>query len=312
MMQNQGRLIALILLAVVATALLLRMPQQSADGERQRVFPDLALDQVTTVLLESEGQTFTMTRTDSGWRLEEQSGYPVSFEALSGLLVSLSELTIAETKTAKPEHHARLGVAASGEGAGRVITLLPGGEKLILGAQSASRGSFLRYAGDDRVYLSDQPLEVDMDALSWLDSVIIDVAAGSVREVSVMTTGPEWLSARWDEESEQLVLDGIPEGRELQYESITDSLARLLVNVRFLAVEPYEDGFFADPSVTRVTLDDGEIIEARSFQSGEDYWLHVNRAPASAWQYRISQFTFREFNKTMEDMLKPAGTEEAP
>ena len=312
MMQGQGRLIALIVLAVLATALLLRVPQQSVDDEPQRVFPGLVPDQVTTVILASDGQTFTMTRGGSGWQLEEQFGYPVDFGSLSGLLVSLSELAIAETKTAKPEHHARLGVAESGEGVGTVITLLPGGEKLILGARSASRGSFLRYVDDARVYLSDEPLEVAMEVLSWLDPVIIDVEAESVREVSIATARSEFLSAQWDDESGGLVLDNIPAGRELRYEGITDSLGRLLVNLRFLAVAPYRDDIFTDPRVSRVTLDDGEVIEWQTVQSGEDYWLHVSREPVSEWQYRVSQFTFRELNKTVEDMLKQPETDEVP
>ncbi len=305
MMQNQKLLVGLTVLAIALTGLMLQMPEQNESGGQNKALPDLVLDEVTGVELVADGATVSLKRTESGWVVEEKSAYPASFEALSELLLQLADLTIAEEKTKKPENHARLGVADSGEGAGARLTLNPGGQQLIVGESSASRGSYFRFAGEAQVYLSEQPLLLETDILSWLDTVIVNVDAESVRVVSIATEGAQYLSAGWDEASAALQVNNVPEGRELQYDGIADTLGRLLVNLRLLDVEPYQEGFFIDPTVTRVTLDNGETIEVQSVQSGEEYWVTTNTEANAGWQFRVSEFTYRELNKSLEDLLKP-------
>jgi len=308
MMQDKRFLIALILLAVVATGLLLQGPEQGGPNQDERlVLPGLDLDAVSGLELGRGEERVSLVLGEKGWQVEQRAGYPADFENLSAFLLQLSKLKIAERKTGKPENHDRLGVADTGEGAGTSVTLIPGGQQLIVGAASSTgRGSYFRYAGDPQVYLADSSLDVEMDVLTWLDPVIINVDAGNVREVSIATQTAGYLSAAWDEESAALRVVNVPADRELRYESIGDSLGRLLVNVRLLDVEPYQDGFFIDPTVTRLTLENGEMIEVQTVQSGEEYWLHLNHDDKDAWQYRISQFSYRDLNKTMEDMLQTA------
>ena len=306
MNQNQ-KLIGLILLAIAATALMLQIPEDNTTGETENALPDIELAEVTSVTLASGEQTVTVNKAAEGWQVAEKHDYPADFTVLSGFLTQLSGLTIAEKKTSKPENHARLGVADSGEGEGIRITIQPGEQTLVVGNEAGGRGNFFRVAGDPQVYLSQQALELDLDALAWVDPIIVNIDAESVREVSIATAKAGFLSAGWDEASMGLSIHNIPEGETLRYETIGDTLSRLLVNVRFLDVEPYMDGLFIDPTVTRVTLESGDVIEVQTVQSGEDYWLHLSTK--DAWQYRINDFTYRDLNKTMDDMLQVPDTE---
>lgn len=312
MMQNKKFLIALILLAVVATGLMLQAPNQGGSEQGETlVLPDLDLDSVSGLELSRGDEGVSLVLGPDGWQVTQKAGYPADFKNLSEFLLQLSKLRIVERKTAKPENHDRLGVADTGEGAGTSVTIKPGGEQLIVGSTSSSRGSYFRYAGDPQVYLADSSLEVNLDVLAWLDPVIINVDAETVRQVSIATKSAGYLGAAWDEESAELRLENVPADRELRYEGIADTLGRLLVNLRLLDVEPYQDGFFIDPTVTRLTLENGDLIELQTVQSGDEYWLHLGLDEKTAWQYRISEFTYRDLNKTMEDMLQPPEGSEA-
>ncbi|MBL6689959.1 MAG: DUF4340 domain-containing protein [Pseudomonadales bacterium] len=306
MMQDKRFLVALILLAVVATGLMLQAPNQGGVEQGETlVLPGLDLDAVSGLELSRGEERVSLVLGPDGWQVEQKASYPADFKNLAEFLLQLSKLRIAERKTAKPENHNRLGVADTGEGAGTSVTLKPGGEQLIVGRTSTSRGSYFRYADDPQVYLADSLLEVSLDALTWLDPVIINVDAETVRQVSIATKSAGYLGAAWDEESAELRLENVPVDRELRYEGIADTLGRLLVNLRLLDVEPYQDGFFIDPTVTRLTLENGDVIEVQTVQSGEEYWLHLGLDGKRDWQYRISEFTYRDLNKTMEDMLQP-------
>ncbi|MBO6556441.1 MAG: DUF4340 domain-containing protein [Pseudomonadales bacterium] len=301
MNQNQ-KLVGLILLAIAVTVMMLQNPEDSSTRETEKALPDIELAEVTSLTLASRDQTVTVTKGAGGWQVAEKHDYPADFTVLSGFLTQLSELTIAEGKTSKPENHSRLGVADSGDGEGVRITLQPGGQALVVGNELGGRGSFFRFAGEAQVYLSQQVLEMDLDPLAWIDPIVINIDSDSVRHVSIATANAGFLSASWDEESKALLINDIPEGEKLRYETIGDTLGRLLVNVRLLDVEPYMDGLFVDPTVTRMTRKNKGMIEAKTVQSGEEYWLHLSTE--DAWQYRINDSTYRDLNKTMDDVLQ--------
>ena len=312
----QWRIGGLALLAVLSLLFFMQVNQPETEDEPTRILPDLVLDDVTDMIIESDDSKVTLTKSSDGWKVMEKSDYPADFEALSTLLINLSEMVIAETKTARPENHARLNVADDGEGAGTRLRLQPGGEQLIIGQSAQTRGSFFRYANDPQVYLSNEPIELETGAEEWVDPIIINVDSQAVLGVSIARHGEEPLSANRDKGTETLALDDVPEGRELQYASVADSLARLLANLRLLDVEPYREDLFTRPTVTTFKVqsngegEETEEIRVLTIQSEGEYWLHLATPDLSPWQYRISQFTFDEMNKAVEDLLKPLDEEE--
>ncbi len=300
------QVIGLVVVACLATLLVVSTQRNPAEQGPQLVFTGLAdgLDEVQEIRIKGATVT-TLTRQAEGWSLVEKSGYPADIQQVSRFLLNLAALEIAETKTNRPENHARLGLMNEGPDSGVRVGLGPDIGEIIVGIDGASRGTFFRRAGDAQVYLTDVPLEVNSNPLDWLDKVVIDVAADSVREVEIGTRDAGYLRAIWDESAQALAIQNVPAGRELRYAGISDSLARMFVNLRLEDVEPYQSGFFIDPSMTRVTLVDGTEIVVSTVQSADTFWVHIDQQGLSDWQFEISEFAYGELNKTLADMLQP-------
>ena len=294
-------------MAVLTAALLFKMsPDNAKDGPRL-VFPNLKeqLSGLTSIkVTNSDGNSVSILKQDGRWVLEEKSGYDVDFSKLSRFLGHFSEHRIVEEKTSIPSNHSRLGVAVNDPGAGASVIIMPGEYFLFVGNEAPSQGSFVRYAGDSQVYLTKEPVEASADWLEWIDPVVINIEPANVREVKIATESAELLLANRNESSGEFELLGIPAGRELKHATAADSLTRLLVNVRMLDVEPYNPLIFQDRSITRFVLLNGEAIVVGTIIVSGRFMMHVERKSLADWQFEISEFTYNEFNKNMEAMLK--------
>lgn len=302
------KLVGLFGIAVLLTALFFQMNPNNVENAPRLVFPGLKeqLSGLTSISVTSPvGDSVSVIKQQDHWVLEGKSGYKADFSRLSRFLVNLSELKIVEEKTAVASNHARLGVAQSGPGAGTSITVLPGEHSLLVGNEAASRGSFVRYPDDEQVYLTNEWVEASADWLDWVDPVVINIEPSNIREVSIATRSAQFLSGSRNEESGEFELSGVPEGRELKYTTVADSLTRLLVNVRMLDVEPYNPATFDDPSNTRFVLNSGETLVVGAIIVDGRFWMHINRASLADWQFEISEFTYKELTKEMEGMLQP-------
>jgi len=294
-------------MAVFAAALLFKMSPDNAEDSPRLVFPNLKeqLSGLTSIkVTNSDGNSVSILKEDGRWVLEEKSGYDVDFSKLSRFLIHFSEHRIVEEKTSIPSNHSRLGVAGNETGAGASVTLMPGEYSLLVGNEAPSQGSFVRYRGDSQVYLTNKPVEASADWLEWIDPVVINIEPANVREVKIATGPAEPLLANRNEASGEFELLGIPAGRELKHATVADSLARLLVNVRMLDVEPYNPFIFQDSSITRFILLNGETIVVGTIIVSGRFMMHVDRRSLADWQFEISEFTYNELNKNMKAMLK--------
>jgi len=302
------KLVGLFGIAVLLVALLFQMNPANDENTPRLVFPGLKeqLAGLTSINVASPaGDSVSVVKQQDHWVLAGKSGYKVDFSRLSGILVNLSELKIVEEKTAVSSNHARLGVAQSGSGAGTSITIFPGEHSLLVGNEAASRGSFVRYPDDPQVYLTNEWVEASADWLDWVDPVVINIEPSNIQEVSIATRSAQFLLGNRNEASGEFELLGVPEGRELKYSTVADSLTRLLVNIRMLDVEPYNPSIFDDPSNTRFVLNSGETVVVGAIIVDGRFWMHINRETLADWQFEISELTYKELTKEMEDMLQP-------
>ena len=310
------RVVGLLLIAAMLLALFMQRLGDDSGEIPPLLLPglkgQLALVQKVSIRpLAEEQVAVSIQHEDAGWRLSEKSDYPADFEALSAFLSLLSEVKIAEKKTARKKNHGRLGLADSGEQAGTLVSVesATGVTQLVIGESSESRGSFVRLVGDPQVYLTDAVITASPDPMDWLDSVATSVDSSKIRKVTMVKGDVALLSAERNEAGE-LILQNLPEAAELKYATVADDLARMLVNLRFLDVEPLEPGRFDQATMTTFTLDDGETVVAKTVRVADDYWLHLDTESNRGWQYKIREYTFNEFNKALEDMLKNKGQNE--
>lgn len=298
---------ALALAAIFFMALLilvqLETEQDLTKGESLLLLPELreAIDSVSEIKIlngNNESQV-TILNQGNGWHIQEKSGYLANFETLSDLLRDMAELKVLERKTAKAKYHAELGLN-DGESKGVIVRI--SADKLyemMVGHTSQSRGTFVRKPDKDQVYLVEQTLEVSSDPIDYLNPVFLSLESSEVETV-VIRTPDSLLKAVRDETTKKMIIEDIPEGAELRYETVADSLARIFINLRFNDVEPYRVGLFNQPSETIVTTSSGDSKVIRSENINDSFWVQMGED----WQYEISEYTFNELNKSMNDMLK--------
>lgn len=295
------RLIGLAAIAVMMTAILM---QTSTDAPIQTdgVLPELkvSLDDVTGVRIVdlSGDQTVSLRRADGGWLMASLDNYPADGTTVSQLLLDLSDLAVAERKTARPENHERLGLASNGI----ELTLEPLGRTIIFGNVGPSGGRFIRFSGEDQTFLTRQSLEVSADSMEWVDSLLLNIPADQIQSIRIARQDGKLLQA--ERQDQEWQVDGLPSDRELRYPTIVDSLGRLLLDVRILDVVPHDPDLFAEANRLSGTLTDGEVVDVYTVQDGADYWLHTTYNGKGAWQHKISEFTYNELTKELGDLLK--------
>lgn len=293
--------------AVLSIALLFQVNPANVEAGPRLVFPALKeqLSEVKSIeVMRPNGDSVAIVKQQGVWVLEEKSAYNVDFSKLSSFLMNFSQLKIVEEKTSNLSNHPRLGVAENDPGAGTSVIISPGEYSLLVGYEAPSQGSFVRYADDPQVYLTNKPVQVSADWIDWIDPVVINVAPADLKEVSIGAQSEPLMLANRSDASGEFELQGIPKGRELKHMTVADSLTRLLVNVRMLDVEPYNPAIFQAPSITRFVLVSRETIVVETIKTNGRFMMHLDRKNLADWQFEISEFTYNELNKSMEAMLK--------
>lgn len=307
---KNGQLLGLFFIAVIATALLFQTNwQQTEEASDRTLLPGLQdqLDSVSEIAVESPGGRVSVVKgSDGNWQVSSFAGYLADFEQISTLLRSLAKLEWEEAKTNRAENHGRLEV----DGAGTVLTLvLPSSEiGLVVGKQAESRGHFVRRIEEDQVYLLAEPLNVPLTSMDWVNPVIIDLDPVDVARVSLETAEGTVTGTR--SESGAFMLNDLPEGRELRFATAPDSLSRLLANLRFESVTEAAGKPPTDASLASFLLQSGDMLNAQTWKAGDNHFLQFDREDLKPWVYEISEYTFGEFNKSLEDLLKPLAANE--
>ena len=279
-----------------------------------------ALTDLSTTELRSRADTVTLIRTGDEWLVAERGGYPVNFESLVGLLDTLSEATIVEKKTARSVYHARLGVADPVEEDSQaiVVSLSASDESstwsLVVGESSTggSGGSYVRMENDPQVWLASKSIQIDEDPTSWINTTITNVDSDDVIQVEIVRVDGESLIVRRDDGEENLVVDDVPDGRELRYATVANELARSLTNIRMTDVRPVSGEPWTDANQATYQLVDGTSVVVQARKEGEEHWLRLDRGETAlaSWEYKVTSYTYEDFAKGIEDLLKPLPSED--
>ncbi|MDX1563707.1 MAG: DUF4340 domain-containing protein, partial [Gammaproteobacteria bacterium] len=176
----------------------------------------------------------TLERQADGWVVVEQDGYPADFAKVRQLLVGLAEAEIVEEKTANPDFYARLGVepVATPDAGGLEIGLQTSsgtGFDIVLGAPYGSDERYARIADALQSVLIDRNPDVPREPSQWVVTEIVDIPSSRIRRVEVRHDDGERLVIHKSEPAEaNFAVDGVPDGRELQYEGVANVTGNLL------------------------------------------------------------------------------------
>ena len=187
----------------------------------------------------------TIERSGQGWGVAERGGYPVDFERFRGSLRALSEARRVERKTALAEFYPRIGVedVSDPDAGGYLFELGYGGshpdDGFILGNRAGAGMVYIRTAGDEQSWMVSADLSVSDETRDWVDRDIIDLGSGEVRRVVLdRGEGDRLEIAKQDRNDINFTPRDIPEGRELSYGSVANSIASALANVEANDVRP--------------------------------------------------------------------------
>ena len=187
----------------------------------------------------------TIERLDEGWGVAEKGGHPVDFERFRDSLRALSEARRVERKTALAEFYARIGVedVSDPDAGGYLFELGYGGshpdDRFVVGNRAGAGMVYIRTAGDEQSWMVSADLSISDETRDWVDRDIIDLGSGEVRRVALdRGEGDRLEIAKQERNDINFTPLDIPEGRELSYGSVANSIASALANVEANDVRP--------------------------------------------------------------------------
>lgn len=180
----------------------------------------------------------TIERGDSVWVVAERGGHPADFERFRDNLRALSEARRVERKTAIPEMYPRLGVedVSAPEADGFLLELTYGDkhapDRFIVGNRAGAGMVYMRTVGEEQSWMVSADFDLSDQTRDWVDRDIIDLRSSEVRRVA-LDRGPDGVLeiARVNRDDINFTPANIPEGRELSYGSVANSIGSALSNV---------------------------------------------------------------------------------
>ena len=240
---NRRALTALAAVAAVLLAVLLLARVEFSGGDdagtlhAEGLAGRLSDLQSLRVTVASNEVVATIERGESTWVVAERGGHPADFESFRENLRALSEARRVERKTAIPEMYPRLGVEdVSGAEAGGFLLELEYGEhppdRFIVGNRAGTGMVYMRTVGEEQSWMVNADFDFSDQTRDWLDRDIIDLRSSEVRRVSLDRGADGVLEIAKGERGDiNFTPANIPEGRELSYGSVANSIGSALANV---------------------------------------------------------------------------------
>jgi len=325
-------------LSVLAVLAVIGQRQTTGPSEVAQVdgefLPGLidALESVTRMeIVGASSETVaTLDRGADGWTVRERDSYPADLTKIRHALLSLAEARILEAKTANPALHDRLGVedVAAQSAGGLAVTLNDPSDPVtvIVGDAAGDYRRYVRRADENQSYMINRDPEIGETAADWLDTTVIDVASGRVREITVTHPDGEVVrAAKTSAEDANFAVGGIPEGRSLLYDSVANVIAGVLQNLSLEDVEQVTDTG-AEQTVTELVTFDGLRLTVTGLERDDTTWISITAAPESdspqagqtdavtdaralnerlsGWRYQIPSYKFEQLTRRMDDLLQ--------
>jgi len=163
----------------------------------EKILPDLAPQELTSVTLTQGEETTTITRDQNNlWTVNERNHYPANHELLRNLLGALGELQVTQGYPCSQDDYGRFGVAAESKeetDLGLRVTMTNAQGVALAeiflgkynGADRKTVGRFIRISGDDSgVYVAGETFPgVYADPPTWLQNAFIHIE--NIRSIEV-------------------------------------------------------------------------------------------------------------------------------
>ncbi len=301
-------------------------------------FPGLAQRLAGVVRIEVKRHDGTLVLQRAGpdrWVLPDKADYPARGEKVREVLVGLTELRLAEPRTADAALLERLGVedparpgATSSllrllDGTGAPIAELILGRRRMrtqggLGGSNVPETIYVRRPNEAQAWLAEGRLPVDADAGLWIDRDVVNLPRDRVRRV---------LANRPADGAVELVRGGDPDGvlhvvipadAPPTDEVSVDEVGRAFEFLTFTDVRKEADWPGTPIGEALFTLTDGLSITARGRRDGDALWVALSAAGDDeaarlnarwrGWVYQLGPWKEKALFPTIADLIRPPET----
>ncbi len=289
-----SRTLGILAAALVVLALLAVYGQRrdasppSRSGELLLPQLEAALDRIDRVHIAVAGDetVATLERGADAWALAERHGYAADIVKIRGVLRGLADAKIVEEKTSNPAYYDRLGVSDidTPNARGVQVAAFTGDEPIvsvIVGDPAGGGRHYVRVAGERTSHAVDVELDVPRNARDWLDRTILDVPSSQIASVTIEHPDGETLRMSKDGAGQtNFDVDDVPEGRELSYPGVANSIAGALRDLKLDDVRPASEDTDADAAATTATFRtfDGLVVVATTVERDGERWVRFSAA----------------------------------
>jgi len=284
--------------------------QEIAEGGL--AFPGLAArlaDARRITVLRQDKTLVIQRRADGGWGVADRNNYPAQASKVRELLTGLTELRLAERRTADPELLDRLGLEDPTkpdstahllrvlDGDGKPLAELVVGRRRVRVQANVPESVYVRRPNETQAWLGEGRLPVDNDRQLWFDRDIANIARDQVARVEV-TRGEEKLVFAVGADK-KFALAEPTEHPPLDDYRVED-VSRGFEMLSFTDVLPDAEGPAEDVGSAVYTLTNGVKITVRVAKKGDEVWARFAaagegdaKAEADRLQARFAGWVFQ-------------------
>lgn len=332
------------LVATAATVLALTEPQSGpGPAAGRRVLPELAghAGDAASLELWHGGRKVTIKRQSRSpapeanrqWGIAEKQGFPADPARLRQTLLGLSELTLVEAKTARPDLYPRLDLEEpTGKDARSTLVRVTDGKgavlaELILGKRRPDRlgsgkdGIYIRRPGEQGTWLAQGTLDLGEDATDWMDRKVASIAADRIREASFVQADGTRLTLTRGKPDEDLGLAGAPADTKYAPNDARAEVLRMFDPFEIADARPASGAELPKTAISRAEWRsfDGLILTVTGFDGNDTHWVRLaasGEGPAAAgaerlnaqwsgWLYAVPAYKAGIIRTRRADILEP-------
>ena len=293
-MKSKSLVFIVLVLAVSAAAVVMLVREQDKTQDTQKLFPDIAADTVNVISrldelrFEQGMQTLSIQKNDEDiWQVVEKDYFPADVTMIRGLLRSLSEAEKIQEMSSRPEDFPKLGIANpdAEEGAGILVEISDADRswQLIAGNTAAhlDQGQYIRLPDENRNWMINRRLDLDIEVDKWLDKYIITIAPEDLHRIAIERQDGETVSTMTLVrlvKGGDFKLENLPEDREMKSDYLIQQIADAVEQLQFEEVFPKSDSFLLPDKHINATFTtfDGLKLGMQSYQLDEESYATVS------------------------------------
>lgn len=289
-------LLAGITIGVIIVAIFFST-RESAELPEQgtRLLPSLLdhVNDVTTIEVKTHSGSITLTRDETGWRVNEKSGYPADLSEVRKTLLGLANLAIVEPKTSNPDLFAKLNLQdVEAEGSGSTLITLKGsnGEplaQLLIGKQRPSKANptlsdiYVRKPNESQTWLVQGNLVLPRIAEGWINKTLLNISLDRLHRIHILHPDGDALTLVKEQPSDMdFHVQNLPKGAKIKTQFSVNNIATALATLTFEDVFPREEKSFPQDSqtITRLETFDGMEVTMTAAPQDNTYLLILSAA----------------------------------